>query len=111
MKLMTELPKAGYLTSAQVKAYFAISNSTLFQWLADPSMRFLTPIRIGPRAVRFCVEDVRRFEEEARLASRNMLAQPNTKPPLSVGVQQVDGPALSRPKDCAPTTSPESVPD
>ena len=45
------LPQSGYLTAEWVKRRYSISNSTLYKWIADK--RFVAPVRIGPRAVRW----------------------------------------------------------
>ena len=57
-----ELPLTGYITASFVKKYFAISNSTLYSWLAAS---YLPPIyKVGPRAMRFRAQDIRKFEQE-----------------------------------------------
>ena len=60
MKNQSDLPETGYVTALAVKQRYAISNSTLYQWLAEN--RLARPYRIGGRAVRFRVEDLRAFE-------------------------------------------------
>jgi predicted DNA-binding transcriptional regulator AlpA len=64
-----ELPASGFVTPQWVKRRYAISNSTLYVWLADKDNSFPKAHRIGPRAVRFRVEDLREFE--AKLLARN----------------------------------------
>lgn len=56
----TVLPKSGYLTAGWVKRRYQISNSTLYKWIADK--RFVAPVHIGPRAVRWRAEDLAAFE-------------------------------------------------
>ena len=57
----SEMPLSGYVTAAWVKAHYSISNSTLYSWVAAKG-NFPKPVRVGPRATRFAVEDLRRFE-------------------------------------------------
>ena len=54
------LPRSGYLTAGWVKRHYSISNSTLYKWIAEK--RFVAPVKIGPRAVRWRAEDLRAFE-------------------------------------------------
>ena len=63
-----ELPQAGYVTRQWLKQYLSISNSTLHLWVSHK--RLAAPVQIGPRAVRFRVEDIRAFE--AKLTPRDM---------------------------------------
>lgn len=62
MSNRSDLPPSGYVTAAWVKAHYSISNSTLYAWVAANNNGFPKPVRIGPRATRFAVEDLRRFE-------------------------------------------------
>lgn len=62
-----ELPQTGFVTRDWLKKHLSISNSTLHQWIADK--RLAAPLKLGPRAVRFRVEDVRAFLDDA--ARRN----------------------------------------
>ena len=62
------LPQTGFLTAATVKRRYAISNSTLHKWRAEG--HFPAPIRIGPRAVRYRVEDLRAFEANLKDAGK-----------------------------------------
>jgi predicted DNA-binding transcriptional regulator AlpA len=60
MNYHPEIPQTGFVTTAWVKKRYSISNSTLYQWIAD---RYLpAPVKIGPRAVRFSSQDIQRFE-------------------------------------------------
>lgn len=56
------LPHTGYVSAKQVKDYFSISNSTLYDWLKGSNPGFPKSLKLGPRAVRFRAEDIRRFE-------------------------------------------------
>ena len=56
----TALPQSGYLTADYVKRRYQISNSTLYKWIAEK--RFVAPVKIGPRAVRWTAESLRQFE-------------------------------------------------
>lgn len=68
-----EMPRSGFLTPIWVRRRYSISNSTLYSWCASG---ILPPLhRIGPRAVRFRAEDIRRFEEE-RMARGVKPAEP-----------------------------------
>lgn len=60
MNYHPDIPETGFVTPHSVKQRYAISNSTLYQWIADK--RLPAPVKIGPRAVRFRVEDLRAFE-------------------------------------------------
>ena len=67
MNYHPEMPTTGFVTPHWVKRYYSISNSTLYQWVADAR---LPPLyRIGKRAVRLRAEDLQRFEAKF-LASR-----------------------------------------
>lgn len=55
-----QLPESGYLTTAWVKARYQLPNSTLHAWIA--AGKFPTPVRIGPRAVRFLAADLAAYE-------------------------------------------------
>lgn len=60
MNCLPELPQTGFVTTAWVKKRYSISNSTMYSWI---STAFLPrPYRIGERAVRFRVEELRAFE-------------------------------------------------
>lgn len=61
----SNLPLTGFKTSSWVKKRYNISNSTLHLW--QNAGNFPKSVKIGPRAVRFRVEDLRAFE--ARLLS------------------------------------------
>lgn len=67
MNYHPDLPATGFKTRAWVKLRYAISNSTLHKWQAEG--RFPRSVKIGPRAVRFRVEDLREFE--AKFAASN----------------------------------------
>lgn len=54
------LPESGYLPTAWVLARYQISKSTLHAWIA--AGRFVKPVRIGPRAVRFMASDLAAYE-------------------------------------------------
>lgn len=57
-----ELSQSGYVTPTWLKHYLQISNSTMYAWVESG---VLPPLyRVGPRAMRFRAEDIRRFEEE-----------------------------------------------
>ncbi|WP_409565735.1 helix-turn-helix transcriptional regulator [Methylobacterium sp. E-045] len=59
-----DVPQTGFVTPLWVKRRYSISNSTMYAWI---SRNYLPrPCRIGPRAVRFRVQDIREFE--ARLS-------------------------------------------
>lgn len=58
------LPQSGFVSPSWVKAHYQISNSTLYKWLAEGFLP--KPLRFGPRATRFAVEDLRRFEATLR---------------------------------------------
>lgn len=60
MNYHPDLPQTGFVTALWLKQHLSISNSTLYQWIAD--QRLPAPVKIGPRAVRFRVEDIRAFE-------------------------------------------------
>lgn len=62
-----DISHTGFVTTAWVKKRYAISNSTLYQWIADK--RLPTPVKIGPRAVRFRIDDISAFE--AKLPGRD----------------------------------------
>lgn len=81
MKPITNIPEAGYVTCEWVKAYLMVSNATLYDWISKK--HFPAPVKIGPRAVRFLAEDVRRFEQEARLASGTRPASPPGIAPIT----------------------------
>lgn len=66
MNRLPELPQNGFVTALWLKRYLSISNSTLYLWIADK--RLPAPVKIGARAVRFRVEDIRAFE--ARLLAQ-----------------------------------------
>nr|WP_137830369.1 helix-turn-helix domain-containing protein [Methylobacterium sp. L1A1] len=60
MNYHLDLPQTGFVTPKRVQHYLSISNSTMYQWLAD---KYLPPLyKVGPRAVRFRAEDIREFE-------------------------------------------------
>ncbi len=61
MNYDAEIPPGGFVSAVWVKRRYAISNSTMYEWIADKHLP--SPIKIGPRAVRFRVEDIQRFEE------------------------------------------------
>lgn len=67
MNHYTDIPQTGFVTPQWVKKRYVISNSTLYQWLADK--RLASPLKVGPRAVRFRVEDIRVFE--AKFSTKN----------------------------------------
>lgn len=55
-----DLPQTGFMTPHWVKKRYSISNSTMYGWIARSYLP--APVKIGPRAVRFRVEDLRAFE-------------------------------------------------
>lgn len=57
---ISDIPQTGFVTPQWVKQRYSISNSTLYAWIADKYL--VAPLKIGPRAVRFRVEDIRAFE-------------------------------------------------
>jgi predicted DNA-binding transcriptional regulator AlpA len=67
MNYHPDLPLTGFVTRERAKQYFSISNSTLHQWQAEGY--FPKSVKIGPRAVRFRVEDLREFD--AKVLARN----------------------------------------
>ena len=67
MNCLPELPQTGFVTLAFVRKRYSISNSTTYSWI---SSSFLPrPYRIGPRSVRFSIEELRKFE--AKFLARN----------------------------------------
>jgi len=60
MNYHPDLPQGGFVTRCRVKERYSISNSTLHLWQIKGY--FPKSVRIGPRAVRFRVEDLRAFE-------------------------------------------------
>jgi len=64
MNYQPDLPATGFKTRQWVKLRYSISNSTLHLWQNEGY--FPKSVKIGPRAVRFRVEDIRAFE--AKLA-------------------------------------------
>lgn len=60
MNYHNSLPQTGFVTAQWVKKHYAISNSTLYNWIGNK--RLPPPVKIGARAVRFRVEDLRAFE-------------------------------------------------
>jgi predicted DNA-binding transcriptional regulator AlpA len=67
MNYHPDLPQTGYVTRERAKQYFSISNSTLHSW--QNKGYFPKSVRVGPRAVRFNVSDLRAFE--AKLLARD----------------------------------------
>ena len=65
-----ELPQTGFVTAHWLKRYLSISNSTLYQWIADK--RLPAPVKLGPRAVRFRVEDIRAFEAKLAVTGKEV---------------------------------------
>ncbi|WP_311274939.1 hypothetical protein [Methylobacterium sp. WCS2018Hpa-22] len=65
-------PTEGYCTYKQVQARLQISNSTMFSWLKQKNRlpRLPMPVRIGPRAMRFSVQDILDYERAAREATK-----------------------------------------
>jgi predicted DNA-binding transcriptional regulator AlpA len=55
-----DLLQTGFVTREWVKLRYAISNSTLHLWQNEGY--FPKSVKLGPRAVRFRVEDIRAFE-------------------------------------------------
>ncbi len=55
-----DLNHSGYVTAAWVKQRYKISNSTLYKWISDKHLA--APVKIGPRAVRFRLQDINEFE-------------------------------------------------
>ncbi len=64
-----ELPPAGFVSASWVKERYAISNSTLYKWIADKHLP--APVKIGPRAVRFRVSDILSFEQKLEAGGQN----------------------------------------
>lgn len=60
MRDYRKLPDGGFVTSRFVRARYAFSNSTLHAW--QNKGIFPKSVKIGPRAVRFRVEDLLEFE-------------------------------------------------
>ncbi len=60
MNYHRELPASGFVTPRYVRSRYSFSNSTLHAW--QQKGIFPKSVRIGPRAVRFRVEDLREFE-------------------------------------------------
>ena len=69
MNYHPDLPQTGFVTALWLKQYLSISNSTLYQWIAD--RRLPAPVKIGPRAVRFRVEDIRAFEAKLTVVGKD----------------------------------------
>ena len=60
MNYRPDIPQTGFVTPHWVRLRYSISNATLYQWVAD---KYLPPLyKVGPRAVRFKVEDIQAFE-------------------------------------------------
>lgn len=60
MKDDLSLPLTGFVTREWVKRRYSISNSTMHKWQADGLLAKC--VKIGPRAVRMRIEDLRSFE-------------------------------------------------
>ncbi len=60
MNYHPHVPQTGFVTPHWVKKRYSISKSTLYAWIARNYLP--APVKIGPRAVRFRVEDLRAFE-------------------------------------------------
>ena len=60
MTASPNLPQNGFVTREWVKLRYSISNSTLHLWQNEGY--FPKSVKIGPRAVRFRVEDIGAFE-------------------------------------------------
>lgn len=60
MNCLPELPQTSFVTTAWAKKRYSIRNSTMYSWIASTYLP--RPYRIGERAVRFRVEDLRAFE-------------------------------------------------
>ena len=67
MNYHPDLPQTGYVSRDWVKRHYGISNSTLHAWQNKENVFFPKSVKIGPRAVRFRVEDIREFD--AKLTS------------------------------------------
>ncbi|MCC0805738.1 hypothetical protein FPV16_05785 [Methylobacterium sp. W2] len=63
-------PAEGYATYKQVQARLQISNSTMHSWLKQKKNQLPMPVRIGPRAMRFSVQDILDYERAAREATK-----------------------------------------
>ena len=61
MSYRPQIPDTGFVTPHWVKRHYSISNSTLYSWLKNLE-GFPQPYRVGHRAMRFRVEDLRDFE-------------------------------------------------
>lgn len=60
MRTLSDLPESGCVTPRWAMKRYDISRGTLYRWVAEGR---LPPLyRIGPRAVRFRIEDLREFE-------------------------------------------------
>ncbi|MBB2963514.1 AlpA family transcriptional regulator [Methylobacterium sp. R2-1] len=68
MNYHPELPASGFVTPQWVKRRYSISNSTMYSWLAQDYLP--KTYRVGPRAVRFRVEDIREFEAKLLSAGK-----------------------------------------
>lgn len=55
-----DIPQTGFVTPRWVKRRYSISNSTMYSWIAQNYLP--KTFRVGPRAVRFRVEDIKEFE-------------------------------------------------
>lgn len=73
----TDIPTSGYVTTRWVRERYAISNSTLYEWIK--AGRLPKPIRIGPRAVRMSMTSLLEFE--AKLAAPHVDAAANVPVP------------------------------
>ena len=62
MNYHPEPQRPGFVTAGWVKRHFSISNSTLYAWIAAGILPKM--VAIGPRARRFRLEDILRFEAD-----------------------------------------------
>lgn len=72
MNYHPDLPLSGFQTREYVKRRYSISNSTLHLWQNEGY--FPRSVKIGPRAVRFRVEDLREFEAKVLTRSNELAA-------------------------------------
>lgn len=68
MNYHPDIPQTGFVTPHWVKQRYSISNSTMYAWISRNMLP--RPYRVGPRAVRFRVEELREFEQKLVTTSR-----------------------------------------
>ena len=72
MRNQSDIPTDVFVSPSWVRLRFGISNSTLYNWIAAKHLP--TPIKIGPRAVRFRLSDILQFEAERLARGANHVA-------------------------------------